>query len=61
MGSWNSTANPFLSKDFNLIGGGDATASFNQSGVQRGRRRPQNGDGKGTSRCDIGAFEKTAR
>jgi hypothetical protein len=27
---------------------------------QRGQRRPQNGDGKGTSRCDIGAFEKKA-
>ena len=27
---------------------------------QRGKRRPQNGDGKGTSRCDVGAFEKKA-
>jgi hypothetical protein len=25
---------------------------------QRDKPRPQNGDGKGTSRCDIGAFEK---
>jgi hypothetical protein len=27
---------------------------------QRGKRRPQNGDGKGTSRCDVGAYEKKA-
>lgn len=25
---------------------------------QRGKARPQNGDGKGNSVCDIGAFEK---
>ncbi|MBA3471774.1 MAG: hypothetical protein H0T57_00860 [Rubrobacter sp.] len=96
------TTNSFLSKGFNLIGGGDATSAFNKTGDQRGipdpglgllinnggptqthavlkgsraidrggalkgcpasdqrgQRRPQNGDGKGTSRCDIGAFEK---
>jgi hypothetical protein len=27
---------------------------------QRGKRRPQDGDGRGTSRCDVGAFEKKA-
>jgi hypothetical protein len=25
---------------------------------QRGKPRPQNGDGKGGSRCDVGSFEK---
>ncbi len=27
---------------------------------QRGNRRPQGGDGRGSSRCDVGAFEKKA-
>lgn len=95
--------NTFLSKGFNRIGDGNATAAFNKPGDQslvmvpglgplasnggptqthavlkgspaidrgaisscpgtdqRGKRRPQNGDGKGTSRCDVGAFEKKA-
>ncbi len=93
--------NTFLSKGFNRIGDGNATAAFNKPGDQslvmvpglgplasnggptqthavlkgssavdrgaaggcpktdqRGIRRPQNGDGKGTSRCDVGAYEK---
>ncbi|MDQ3377035.1 MAG: hypothetical protein M3533_09075 [Actinomycetota bacterium] len=92
-----------MSKGFNRIGDGNATAAFNKPGDQslvmvpglgplasnggptqthavlkgssavdrgaaggcpktdqRGIRRPQNGDGKGTSRCDVGAFEKKA-
>ncbi|MBA3415528.1 MAG: hypothetical protein H0U10_09925 [Chloroflexia bacterium] len=97
------TANTFVSRGFNRIGDGNATAAFNKPGDQslvmvpglgplannggptqthavlkgssaidrgavngcpktdqRGTRRPQNGDGKGTSRCDIGAYEKKA-
>jgi len=97
------TANTFVSRGFNRIGDGNATAAFNKTGDQslvmvpglgplannggptqthavlkgssaidrgavngcpktdqRGTRRPQNGDGKGTSRCDIGAYEKKA-
>lgn len=95
--------NTFLSKGFNRIGDGNATAAFNRPGDQslvmvpglgplasnggptqthavlkgssavdrgatsgcpptdqRGKRRPQNGDGRGTSRCDVGAYEKKA-
>ena len=93
--------NSFLSRGFNRIGDGNATAAFNKPGDQslvmvpgltplannggptqthalqtgspaidrgvksgcpktdqRGKPRPQNGDGKGGSRCDVGAYEK---
>lgn len=50
--------NTFLSKGFNRLGDGDATAAFNNPGDQSLVMVP--GLGKGTSRCDVGAFEKKA-